>query len=82
MRNTILTIFIGITILFGVLVYFTPETGNIILLSISGFLSLIAIHDSLQTKHSLLRAFPVFLVCVGFLKMKEKKLDSILLKTI
>jgi glutamate synthase domain-containing protein 2 len=59
MRNTILTVLISITILFGVLVYFIPETGTIILLSISGVLTLIAIYDSLQKKHSLLRSFPL-----------------------
>lgn len=59
MRNTILSIFITITILCGVLVYFIPQLGTIILLSISGILTLIAIYDSLQTKHSLLRSFPL-----------------------
>ncbi len=59
MRNTILTILFGITVAFGVLVYFIPQIGTIILLSISGLLSLIAIYDSIQTKHSLLRAFPL-----------------------
>ena len=59
MRNTILTILVLCTILCGVLVYFMPQTGTIILLSISGLLTLIAIYDSLQTKHSLLRAFPL-----------------------
>ena len=74
MRNTILTIFIGITVLFGILVYFTPETGNIILLSISGFLSLIAIHDSIQTKHSLLRAFPVISRLRWFFEDEREKI--------
>lgn len=59
MRNIILTIFIGITVLSGVLVYFIPQIGTVILLSISGLLSLIAIYDSIQTEHSLLRAFPL-----------------------
>jgi glutamate synthase domain-containing protein 2 len=59
MRNTILSVLIIITILFGVLVYFIPQTGTVILLSISGILTLTAIHDSLQTKHSLLRSFPL-----------------------
>lgn len=59
MRNTILSVLITATVLSGVLVYFLPHTGNIILLSISGLLTLIAIYDSLQTKHSLLRAFPL-----------------------
>ncbi|MGY0407315.1 MAG: glutamate synthase-related protein, partial [Polaribacter sp.] len=59
MRNTILTIFILCAILCGILVYFIPETGTIILLSIVLILTLIAIYDSLQTRHSLLRAFPL-----------------------
>ena len=59
MRNTILTILITITILCGVLVYFMPQIGTVILLSISAILTIIAIYDSLQTKHSLLRAFPL-----------------------
>ncbi|APZ44986.1 FMN-binding glutamate synthase family protein [Polaribacter reichenbachii] len=59
MRNTILSFLITATVLSGVLVYFLPHIGNIILLSISGLLTLIAIYDSLQTKHSLLRAFPL-----------------------
>ena len=59
MRNTILSVLITATILCGVLVYFLPHTGNIILLSISGLLTIIAIYDSLQAKHSLLRAFPL-----------------------
>ena len=59
MRNTILLIFILCTILCGVLVYFMPQVGTIILLSISAILTLVAIYDSKQTKHSLLRAFPL-----------------------
>ncbi|MCI2229729.1 FMN-binding glutamate synthase family protein [Polaribacter sp. MSW13] len=59
MRNTILSVFIGVNILFGILVYFIPQTGTIILFSISIILLLIAIYDSLQTQHSLLRAFPL-----------------------
>ena len=59
MKNTILTVLVTITILFGVLVYCIPQTGTIILLSIGGLLTLIAIYDSIQTQHSLLRAFPL-----------------------
>ena len=59
MRNTILSIFIIATVLCGILVYFLPQTGTIILLSISGLLTTIVIHDSIQTKHSLLRSFPL-----------------------
>ncbi|WP_299056228.1 FMN-binding glutamate synthase family protein [uncultured Polaribacter sp.] len=59
MRNTILSVLLLITILFGVLVYFIPQLGTIILLAISSILTIIAIFDSLQTKHSLLRSFPL-----------------------
>ena len=59
MRNGILSVLIIATVLCGVLVYFLPQTGNIILLSIVGILTLIAIYDSVQTKHSLLRSFPL-----------------------
>ncbi len=59
MRNTILSIFISISILLGVLVYFVPQIGTIIMLSISVILTAIAIRDSLQRRHSLLRAFPL-----------------------
>ena len=59
MRNTILSVLFVITLLCGSLVYFVPQIGTIILLSISVILSLIAIYDSFQTKHSLLRAFPL-----------------------
>lgn len=59
MRNAILSVLIIATILCGVLVYFLPHTGNIVLLSIIGILALTAIYDSLQTKHSLLRSFPL-----------------------
>jgi hypothetical protein len=59
MRNTILSVLFLMTTLCGVLVYFVPQKGTIILLSISVLLTIISIHDSLQTKHSLLRAFPL-----------------------
>ena len=59
MRNTILTVLVLATVLCGILVYFLPHTGNIILLSITGVLTAIAIYDSVQDKHSLLRSFPL-----------------------
>ncbi len=59
MRNTILAVLITSTVLFGALVYFLPQTGTIILVSFSGFLTIVALYDSFQTKHSLLRAFPL-----------------------
>ena len=76
MRNTILTVLITITILFGVLVYFIPQTGTIVLLSISGLLTLIAIYDSLQTKHSLLRAFPLVARLRWFFEEERDKIQQ------
>ncbi len=76
MRNTILAILLGITILAGLLVYFIPQTGTIILLSISGLLSLIAIYDSLQTKHSLLRAFPLVARLRWFFEEERDKIQQ------
>ena len=76
MRNTILAIFIGITILSGVLVYFIPQTGTIILLSISGLLTIIAVHDSIQTRHSLLRAFPLIARLRWFFEEERDKIQQ------
>ncbi|SHM77125.1 FMN-binding glutamate synthase family protein [Polaribacter sp. KT 15] len=76
MRNTILAILFAITILAGVLVYFIPQIGTIILLSISGLLSLIAIYDSLQTKHSLLRAFPLVARLRWFFEEERDKIQQ------
>lgn len=76
MRNTILFIFITATILFGALVYFIPQTGTIILLSISGLLTLIVIHDSIQTKHSLLRAFPLIARLRWFFEEERDKIQQ------
>ena len=59
MRNTILSILIIATIACGVLVYFMPDIGNIILLSIFGVLTIVALYDAFQDKHSLLRSFPL-----------------------
>ena len=59
MRNTILSVLIIITIACGVLVYFMPHVGTIILVSISGLLTLISLNDAFQDKHSLLRSFPL-----------------------
>ncbi|ARV15024.1 FMN-binding glutamate synthase family protein [Polaribacter sp. SA4-12] len=76
MRNTILSVFIIITILCGVLVYFIPQTGTIILVSISGLLTIIAVHDSLQTKHSLLRAFPLIARLRWFFEEERGKIQQ------
>ncbi|MGJ8743830.1 FMN-binding glutamate synthase family protein [Polaribacter sp.] len=76
MRNTILTIFIVITILSGVLVYFIPQIGTFIILAISGFLTTIAIHDSIQTKHSLLRAYPLIARLRWFFEDERDKIQQ------
>ncbi|GGG89458.1 FMN-binding glutamate synthase family protein [Polaribacter pacificus] len=59
MRNTILAVLFSATLLSAILVYFIPQIGTIILLSICVLLLLIGVKDSLQTRHSLLRAFPL-----------------------
>ncbi|QTD38568.1 FMN-binding glutamate synthase family protein [Polaribacter batillariae] len=76
MRNTILSILILATVLCGVLVYFIPQTGTIILLAIAGILTLIAIYDSLQTKHSLLRAFPLVARLRWFFEEERDKIQQ------
>ncbi len=76
MRNAILSILIIATVLCGVLVYFLPQTGNIILLSISGVLALIAIYDSFQTKHSLLRSFPLVARLRWFFEEEREKIQQ------
>ncbi|WP_299123757.1 FMN-binding glutamate synthase family protein [uncultured Tenacibaculum sp.] len=60
MRDTILTVVIVVNVLCGVLVYFMPDMGNYILLTIASAITLLAIYDAfIQKKHSLMRAFPV-----------------------
>ena len=60
MRDTILTIIIVVNLLCGVLVYFVPDMGNYILLTISSAITLLALYDAfIQKKHSLMRAFPI-----------------------
>lgn len=76
MRNTILSILIGATILLGVLVYFLPQTGNIVMLSISVILSSIAIRDSLQRRHSLLRAYPLIARLRWFFEEERDKIQQ------
>ena len=76
MRNTILFLFILATLICGVLVYFIPQTGTIILLSISGLLTIIVIHDSVQTKHSLLRAFPLIARLRWFFEEERDKIQQ------
>ncbi|WP_439128493.1 FMN-binding glutamate synthase family protein [Polaribacter sp.] len=76
MRNTILSILIITTILCGVLVYFIPQTGTYILLSIAGILTLIGLRDSFQTKHSLLRAFPLVARLRWFFEEERDKIQQ------
>ena len=59
MRNTILSVLIIANLLSGLLVYFLPQTGTIILLSIASILTIIALYDAFQNKHSLLKSFPL-----------------------
>ncbi|PKH52696.1 FMN-binding glutamate synthase family protein [Tenacibaculum sp. Bg11-29] len=60
MRDTILTVIIVVNILCGVLVYFIPDMGNYILLTIASAVTLLALYDAFfQDKHSLMRSFPV-----------------------
>jgi glutamate synthase domain-containing protein 2 len=76
MRNTILSIFSSITVLFGVLVYFIPQIGTIIMLSISVVLTAIAIRDSLQRRHSLLRAYPLIARLRWFFEEERDKIQQ------
>jgi len=60
MRDTILSVVLAINILCGVLVYFMPDMGNVILLTIATAITLLAIYDAfIQKKQSLMRVFPV-----------------------
>lgn len=60
MRDTILSVVLVINVLCGVLVYFMPDMGNYILLTIASATTLLAIYDAfIQKKHSLMRAFPI-----------------------
>lgn len=53
-----------------------PQIETIILLSILVLLTLIAIYDSLQTKHSLLRAFPVVARLRWFFEEERDKIQQ------
>ncbi|WP_299109412.1 FMN-binding glutamate synthase family protein [uncultured Tenacibaculum sp.] len=59
MRNTILTVLIIAVVTCGVLVYFTPDVGTVIMLSTSIILLLWGLYDAFQDKHSLWRSFPI-----------------------
>lgn len=76
MRNTILSVFITVTILTGVLVYFIPQVGTTILFTISLIFTLIAIRDSFQSQHSLLRAFPLVARLRWFFEEERDKIQQ------
>ncbi len=76
MRNTILSVFISITILLGLLVYFVPQIGTIIMLSISVILTTVVIKDSLQRRHSLLRAYPLIARLRWFFEDERDKIQQ------
>ncbi|WP_299012269.1 FMN-binding glutamate synthase family protein [uncultured Polaribacter sp.] len=76
MRNTILTIFVSLAILCGILVYFIPQTGSYILLGIAIILTAIVLHDSFQKKHSLLRAFPLIARLRWFFEEERDKIQQ------
>ena len=59
MKKNILTTFALLTISTGILLYYVREAGSLILFSICLLLFIMAIYDSLQRKHSLLRSFPL-----------------------
>ncbi len=60
MRDTILAVIIIVNALCGILVYFMPEMGNFILLTIASAVTLLALYDAfIQQNHSLMRSFPV-----------------------
>ena len=60
MRDTILAVVIVINVLCGVLVFFIPDMGNYILLTIASAVTVLALYDAfIQKKHSLMRAFPI-----------------------
>ncbi|WP_275314714.1 FMN-binding glutamate synthase family protein [Tenacibaculum bernardetii] len=77
MRDTILAIVIVINVLCGVLVYFVPDVGNFILLTIASALSIVALYDAFfQKKHSLLRAFPVVARLRWFFEDEREKIQQ------
>jgi len=58
------------------MVYFMPHIGTIILLSLFGLLTLMAIYDSIQTKHSLLRVFPLIARLRWFFEDERDKIQQ------
>jgi glutamate synthase domain-containing protein 2 len=59
MKKTILLTLNMLTLLTGILLFFVRGIGTIILFSICVLLLIIAIRDSLQRRHSLLRSYPL-----------------------
>ena len=59
MKKTILLTLTMLTLLTGTLLFFVRGIGTVILFSICVFLLIIAIRDSLQRRHSLLRSYPL-----------------------
>ena len=77
MRDTIIAIVIVINVLCGVLVYFIPDVGNFILLTIASALSIVALYDAFfQKKHSLLRAFPIVARLRWFFEDEREKIQQ------
>ncbi|TXD54352.1 MULTISPECIES: hypothetical protein [unclassified Polaribacter] len=68
------SIFIIAALLIGAFVYFFPETDAIILRSISGLLTIITIHDSIQTRHPLSRNFPLIAHLLSLLEGNREKI--------
>ena len=77
MRDTILAIVIVINALCGVLVWFMPDLGNYILLTIASAFTVLGIYDAfLQKKHSLLRAFPIIARLRWFFEEEREKIQQ------
>ncbi|CAL2093051.1 Glutamate synthase domain-containing protein 2 [Tenacibaculum sp. 190524A05c] len=77
MRDTILAIVIVINALCGVLVWFIPDLGNYILLTIASAFTFLGIYDAfLQKKHSLLRAFPIIARLRWFFEEEREKIQQ------
>ena len=77
MRDTILTIVVVINVLCGLLVWFMPDLGNYILLTIASAFTILGVYDAfLQKKHSLLRAFPIVARLRWFFEEEREKIQQ------
>jgi glutamate synthase domain-containing protein 2 len=77
MRDTILTIVFVINVLCGLLVWFMPDLGNYILLTIASAFTILGVYDAfLQKKHSLLRAFPIVARLRWFFEEEREKIQQ------